>query len=271
MTRSGDRADSLQLLGIPLVLILYLSAIPAFAGDLATSSENPALSYFAEPRTGRKVLSYTIDLALDRETKRGFEIPGQCAEVLRLFDQGSAYKGRVLDRRFWLKVTNDCRYYQLLRRHPKRAIADHVSDFDFMNARLDILPYSPGCIPIGSEDAELECHPTIVDPFGTRQQFPLIETLRSEPPEGHGQSCVLRDGVFTGRIHADRQGLHCLPDQDAPSLRLVGVDFADINGDGFMDAILRFLPAGPGSIRRMIFLPVTRYSEDGEFQLPTMP
>jgi hypothetical protein len=49
------------------------------------------------------------------------------------------------------------------------------------------------------------------------------------------------------------------------------VDYADINGDGYMDAVLRFLPSGPGSIRRTIFLPVTRFSADGEFQLPPMP
>lgn len=271
MMRSGDVKPLLRMLHPPVLLLLCLTTTQAVPDDLVAHAENPALCYFAEPRSGKKVLSYRIELPIDRETERAFAIPDQCPEVLRLFDRGEAYRGNVLDRRFWLKVTNDCRYYQLLRRHPKRAIEDHVSDFDFANARLDILPYSPGCAPSGPNDERLECHPTIVDPFGIRQRFPLVETPPSEPAAGHGQACVLRDGVFTGQIHADRHGLHCLPDNDAPSLRLVGVDFADINGDGFMDAILRFLPAGPGSIRRTIFLPVTRFSEDGEFQLPAIP
>jgi hypothetical protein len=261
----------MKLLRHPAMLILCLAAAQVVSNDLEAASENPALCYFAEPRTGKKVLSYEIELSLDRESRRNFAIPAECPEVLGLFDRGEAYKGSVMDRRFWMKTANDCRYYQLLRRHPKRPLEDYVSDFDFQNARLDILPYNPGCIRIGADDAELECHPTIVDPFGARQQFPLIDAPPAAEPDAQAQACVLRDGVFTGHIYADGQGLHCLPGSDAPSLRMVGVDFADINGDGVMDAILRFLPAGPGSIRRTIFLPVTRFSEDGEFRLPTMP
>ena len=248
-----------------VVLWMLVSLAATVAAEQHLGPGGGPVCYFAEPMTGRKVLSYEIELAVGRDEKRSYTIPDDCDAVSQAFDGALAYKGSIMDRRFWMKVTSDCRYFRLLNRYPTWKIQDFVSDFDFANARLDILPFNSGCP--GHVDEDIDCHPTFVDPFGKLHRFPLLEPLPDVHPPGDAAS-ELRDGVFRGFIYANTHGLHCVASDDAPSLRLVGVDFADINGDGYLDAVLRFLPTGPGHLRRTILLPVTRFAADGEFQLP---
>lgn len=258
-----------QTMMFGLSLLAFLLTGPAFAADGQFVHLPGHAPYFAEPQTGRRVSAYRIDLAIAADEDRSFDIPGDCTEVLQLFDTRQAYKGSIMQRRFWMKVSNDCRYHALLNQYPVREIQDFVSGFDFQNASLDILPFEPGCTPLMDNHDVTGCIPTITDPFGLQIQFPIVEPMPQQHPEGIDKPCELREGVFTGRIFADGHGLHCMPGDDAPSLRLVGVDYADINGDGFMDAILRFLPLQPGNRHRTIFLPVTRDAADGEFRIPS--
>ena len=266
MSRSIVTCRRLLAQGRLVAVWTLVSLAATVAAQQGLGPDGGPRCYFAEPMSGRKVLSYEIELAVGgRDEKQSYRIPDDCDAVSQAFDGALAYKGTIMDRRFWMKATSDCRYYRLLNRYPAWKIRDFVSDFDFANARLDILPFNPGCP--GAADSDVDCHPTFVDPFGNRQNFPLLEPLPDAHPADDG-ACELHDGVFRGFIYADRHGLHCVASDDAPSLRLVGVDFADINGDGYLDAVLRLLPTGPGHLRRTILLPVTRFAADGEFQLP---
>ena len=47
-----------------------------------------------------------------------------------------------------------------------------------------------------------------------------------------------------------------------------GLATADINGDGYLDAMLRLAPLGHGAIRVPLVLPLTRLSADGPLQVP---
>jgi hypothetical protein len=46
------------------------------------------------------------------------------------------------------------------------------------------------------------------------------------------------------------------------------VDYADVNGDGYMDATLKIIPLGPGARRIPLILPLTRTQPEGPFRIP---
>ena len=48
------------------------------------------------------------------------------------------------------------------------------------------------------------------------------------------------------------------------------VDFADVNGDQYLDAVLRFVPIGPGVARAPLTLPLTRTEPEGPFHVPQL-
>ena len=80
------------------------------------------------------------------------------------------------------------------------------------------------------------------------------------------------DGVLTdGGLYIGPDGMRCASRNSQPSLRLIAVDYADINGDGYLDAVLRFVPIGPGAARSPLILPLTRTSPDGAFETPQQP
>ena len=187
--------------------------------------------------------------------------------MLQAVEQGSAYRQSILDRRIWQKVEGDCRYYRFLRRHPLRGLEDHVSDYDFWNAPLSDLPIAPPC---EDEDAPASgCSPAVGEAFGILHR-PAPGAAPADPGAGPGEEtqCRLEDGLFRGRLYVDDRGLRCVAEAGAPSLRLIAVDFADINGDHVLDAVLRFVPLAPGSVRSPLVLPLTRFGDDEPFRVP---
>lgn len=224
--------------------------------------------YFAEPVSGRKVTHYSVELPLDRTQTQSFTIPDDCAAVVQMVETGSMHRGSILDRRIWLKAESDCRYHNFLHRHPLGEMEDHVSGYDFMNARLTDLPIDHRCAP-GQADAPAgNCDPDAIDGFGLLHHFPLAEPHDAGRSESTDGECRLVNGLFHGRLYVDRHGIRCTTGPDAPSLRLIAVDYADVNGDRYLDAVLRFIPIGRGAIRAPLILPVTRKRADGPFQIP---
>ena len=253
-----------QLLATMPLLIGLLAPAPLPAADGHDGV------FFAEPISGRKVSSYCIELPVDQNRRKTFAIPRDCAGVLQLIDEGSFYRSSVLDRRIWQKVESDCRYHGFLNRHPMEEMEDHVTSYDFMNARLDDLPIDQRCAHDQTPEGLADCNPAATDAFGLLHHLPL-GLPQGEPASSHeGSDCQLRNGVFRGRLHIDAQGIHCDAEPNTPSLRLISVDFADVNGDQVLDAVLRFIPLGPGAVRLPMTLPVTRFSDSGPFTVPDL-
>ena len=224
-------------------------------------------AFLAEPSSGRKVTHYTVDLAVARDERQSFVIPDDCEAVMQALEQGKAYRGRIVDRRLWHKVEGDCHYTGFLHRHPRRALQDYVSDYDFMNARLSDLPIDRRCAAATSDSGEAACDPMATDASGLLRHFPLTQPLQ-DGAGGDECECQLTNGVFRGHLFVDAQGVRCTTDPDAPSLRLIAVDFADINGDRFLDAVLRFVPLRAGPARVPLILPLTRFEPDAPFSVP---
>ena len=228
----------------------------------------PAQVHFAEPVSGARVTEYQVELPTNRSETRTFAIPEDCPEVMRCVDEGAVYRSTIIDRRLWQKVDADCRFYSFLYRHPQQVLEDYVSSYDFRNARLSDLPIDRRCADGGSPPDDGECNPSATDGFGMLRYFPLAAPPNASVGEHGAGSCEFRDGVFHGWLHVDADGLHCDAGPGAPTLRLIAVDYADINGDHYLDAVLRFVPIGPGATRSPLTLPLTRTIPEGPFSVP---
>lgn len=270
---SGDvlmthqRASSGVTASLAIALFYGFAALAIAPVQVAADAGHEA--FFAEPMSGRKVTHYTVDLAVGRETRQSFVIPDDCKAVVRALEEGKAYRGRIVDRRLWHKVEGDCRYDGFLHRHPRQALQDYVSDYDFMNARLSDLPIDRRCAAATSDSGETACDPMATDPSGFLRNFPLAQPLQ-DGAGGDECECELTNGVFRGHLFVDAQGVRCTTDPDAPSLRLIAVDFADINGDRVLDAVLRFVPLRAGPARVPLILPLTRFEPDAPFSVPEL-
>ncbi len=216
--------------------------------------------YFAEPSTGRKVERYAIELPVSKRELQTFDIPGDCLAIVRAVDQGSMFRGSIVDRRLWHKVESDCHYYRFLNRYPLNPIEDFVSGFDFMNADLQALPFTDACRRLGQKGSLASCLTLEETPIGSAQDHPMPDPGVDSPVR-----CQLDDGVLRARIHIENDTLICRSNGNKPTLRLINVDYADLNGDRVLDAVLRFVPIGRGSIRVPFFLPLTRSSSSDDF------
>jgi len=261
---SRKRAKRREKRHLAVALSFGIPALLATPGMVGAGESHD--SFFFEPGSGRRVTHYTIELPLNREQTQAFVIPDDCDSVIQSIDEGATYRGSIIDRHRWKKVEGDCRHHRFLHRLPQRVIEDHVSDYDFMNARLSELPIDPRCANPG----QAACKPLATDAFGMLRNFPLTQPVTAPPADVDCTECEFKDGLFRGRIFSDEDGISCEAVPYGPSLRLIAVDFADINGDGFLDAVLRFVPVGPGSNRVPLTLPLTRFDDSEPFTVPEM-
>ena len=248
------------------LLTLCLTTAAAVAGET-----NQA--FFAEPSSGRKVTQYEIELPVRRDERLLFSIPDDCGKLLQRVSIGATYRGGIMDRGLWRKTENDCRFHDFLTRHPQRVLEDHISDYDFRNARIEDLPLDRGCADSSLLADPAKCTTTATGEFGTLRFFPIPIRNAHVPAKDTYVPCVLRNGRFRGYIVADQDGIRCTSDANASGVRLIGVDYADINGDRILDAVLRFIPIGPGNNRIPLILPLTRTETSAPFIVPgpTMP
>lgn len=225
-------------------------------------------TYFFEPGSGRKVTRYDVDVTVDRSQAQKITVPSDCPRVLMMINNGERYRGTVLQRRIWHKVESDCRFHMLLNRHHAADLQDHVSGYDFMNADLRDLPIDGRCTTGPGRPGRNQCTPGTMDGGGLLRYFPLPATT-DQPGGDLLRECRLHNGLFHGRLYLGQDGgMACESTARRPTLRLITVDFADIDGDGFLDALLRFVPLGPGVDRSPLILPLTRFSTDAPFHVP---
>ena len=93
--------------------------------------------------------------------------------------------------------------------------------------------------------------------------------LDAERLHKYAEPCRLDNGIFRGWMVADTAGTHCIPDANAPGFRVISVDYADVNGDGVLDVVLRLVPLAPGTSRIPLILPLTRTAPDSALEIPT--
>ena len=253
--RTGRRRGVRRVTDV--VCMLFLVVGTTGLGATAVGQDRRHEIYFAEPLTGRKVAGYEVELSLTDDGARRFAVPDDCTELSRIIEEGGAYRGTIVNRRLWQKVESDCRYHAFLHRHPRDGLTDYVTSYDFMNARIGDLPLARHCAQAA------ECQPRRADALGMLQHFPLAEPAEEAAPAE--SECALEDGLFRGRLFMTPEGIRCSADTGRPTLRLVAVDFADVNGDRVLDAVLRFVPLGVGAMRMPLSLPVTRFAPDGPF------
>jgi len=222
---------------------------------------------FALPFSGDKGSQYDVELGFANNETRKFRIPDDCSNIMNMVNYGSGNPVNLIDRKLWFKSINDCRYVMMLhmneQSHPEN---NFVDDYDYFNARLVDLPFSAECKGTDEEIFLQQCEqgkdgkPTI------RSYFPFLEVL-SNDANIETEECRFTNGLFRGRLVRTEQGIRCQMDRRAKGLRLISVDYTDLNNDNFMDVVLRIIPLGRGTSRFPIVLPLSRFAPDTQFSI----
>jgi hypothetical protein len=223
---------------------------------------------FAMPFSGDKGSHYDIQLGFrDNEIKK-FHIPDDCNSIMNMVNFGYPNPINLIDRKLWFKSINDCKYVMMMHLNegglPEK---NFVSDYDYFNARLADLPFSSQCKATDDEIFQQECSSIPQEGKVTiRSYFPFLEVLPNDK-NIETEECRFTDGLFRGRLVRTDQGIRCQKDRRAKGLRLLSVDYSDLNNDSYMDVLLRIMPLGRGVSRFPILLPLTRFAPDAEFSL----
>jgi len=248
----------------PNSMRLSLMGILCLASSAAVVASH-APAYFAKPYSGEKVTAYTVELPVGQTEKQSFRIPDQCGEAIEHLSAGALKWGSQIERRLWYKVGNDCAYHAFLNRFPRSVEHDHVSGYDFRNAPLRELLPNPCSVTSGSPDGP--CGPGV---NGRAAIFGFVEVVDdpSVTSEFDAESCRIVAGAFRGQVAADGDELLCRQDRRGSGFRVMSVNYGDVNGDGYLDAVLRIVPLGPATSRMPLVLAYTRFSPDGELRVP---
>lgn len=229
----------------------------------------PGSLFFSAPYSGEKVEHYEVTLPVTREGQQTFVIPADCQSADEALAHGASRWGNRVERSIWRKVQMDCRYVSFLLTFPHQPLHDYVSGYDFMNAELQDISILLDCTDARMNDNPnqhcREFHALGLEGFSFL--FPW-KSGDASPSEENTQTCRINNGIFRGRIIYNRSGTHCIQDPKAPGFRVIAIDYADVNGDTFLDAILRLVPLGIGLRRVPIVLPLTRKEPGGIFTIP---
>lgn len=214
---------------------------------------------FAEPGSGRPVTGYELSLPTTSGQKV-FQVPSDCDVIETLYRVGDAARDRVMERRLWLKATGDCRYFALLHGNEGRDQVDYLAGYDFDALSLDDLP------------DDILCSGSPVGWCGVGREMadsaqPLFDPLNADRQYEDRTPCNLVDGRLRAEIWRGAESLVCVSNPRA-SLRLIGWDAADIDGDGIRDRILRLILISPAHGRRSLRLPLTRLGPEAPLTVP---
>jgi hypothetical protein len=215
--------------------------------------------YFSAPYSGEKVTSYEVTLPVARKNQQQFTIPADCRAAEDALNGGATQWGNRVQRSIWNKVQHDCDYYLFLQNFPRPPLYDFVSHYDFMNTVLKEDPVRTVYAEVIGGNTDQKARST----EKTEKDNPhslLVRDVSNLAASNVEHVFQITGGIFHGNLFYDQRGLHCEQAPDTPGFRLIAVDFADINDDNFLDAILRLIPLGRGTRSTPIVLPVTRKS-----------
>jgi hypothetical protein len=238
----------------------WLAVLPLLALAAAPAAIQAQLIHFRAPQSGDKVSGYPVDLPISRSERRSFAIPEQCAAAAEALARGAAQWGSQVEKSLWWKVDADCRYHDLITRFAAQPFNDLVSDYDFMNADLTHLPLgtgAPATSPrpgVGGMQYASDLTPVL----------PLADPTLDAEGMTRG-ACRVRQGTFRGWVRLTPQGPLCRQDERGPGFRIVSVDYGDVDGDTYQDAVLRVVPLGVRMGRTPVVLALTRKGEEEEF------
>jgi len=246
--------------GIPGGALCWLLLYACWISSVHADTAKP---YFSEPYSGERVTEYEVTLPVTPNKKQSFHIPADCPAAHEAFRQGAQQWGGRVEREVWDKVMRDCYYLAFLQQSGAPHAHDFVSGYDFMNADLRVLPIWNRC---GSKPDAAPCEalpPGVVD-LGL-----ILANTRTENDDGATpEECRIVNGRFRGWVEYKKDGIVCRRDSHANGFRIMAVDLADVNMDGYLDAIIRLVPIGKGYRHIPFILPLTRKSADGAFSIP---
>ena len=229
----------------------------------------PTGLFFSAPYSGEKVAGYEVTLPVTRNDKKSFIIPDNCHAVLEAYKNGADRWGNRVERSIWRKVQLDCDYVIFLDNFPRPPSHDFVSGYDFMNIDLQDIPFWSSCGDTTADDRHANaCNEIFNQSISGFSSFFGWNNSDTHPPVETSENCRINNGIFRGRVVYDQTGIHCVQDRNEPGFRIIAVDYADVNGDDFLDAILRLIPLGRGVSRTPLILPLTRKEPDGVFAIP---
>jgi len=222
---------------------------------------------FAMPFSGDKGSHYDIQLGYANDEIKKFHIPDDCSNIINMVNFGTANPINLIDRKLWFKAINDCRYVMMLGMNENsQPENDFVSHYDYFNARLADLPFSSQCKATDEEIFQKQCGEVQDGKPTIRSYFPFLEVLPNDK-DVDTQECRFTNGLFRGRLVRTDEGIRCQKDRRTKGLRLISVDYTDLNNDSYMDVVLRIMPLGRGVSRFPILLPLTRFNPDTTFSL----
>ena len=245
---------------LPWLNLLFLLPVASAAlTTLPASATDDSVPQFREPGSGHRVSGYTIDLDAGDGDVLTYKIPDDCERLITGIGAEPRHLPTPMVRQAWRKVETDCRYYLLLHSDSQLPHKDYVSSFDFMNMSLDQLPVTV----LEDRDDAMSRRPPPDRRTGIVENLPMA--LPDDPSQSKpATACRLLDGLLRGDVFIDDNGqLRCSAGDGRPTLRLITVDFSDVNGDQVTDAILRFVFLRPGMPRGPMILPMTRDAPDG--------
>jgi len=219
--------------------------------------------HFRAPYSGERVETYEVTLPVSAQHKETFQIPRDCDLAHNAFRLGADQWGGRVERRVWDKVMQDCYYATFLQRTRTPVAHDFVSDFDFRNSDLRELAAAAGCDAAADRCESLP--PGFVE---LKQVLTLGPQEDDDGAQPSAEQCRVENGVFRGWVSFEPDGMKCLLDRHANGFRMVAIDYADVNADGYLDAVIRLVPLGRGLRHHPLILPLTRTTADGPFSVP---
>jgi hypothetical protein len=98
----------------------------------------------------------------------------------------------------------------------------------------------------------------------------LLEPKSENTTASGEDQCRFRDGKYRGKLYLREGKLSCEYDPKAPGVRIRSVDYADVDGDGFLDAVLFLVKIGSGRGRQPWLLTLSR-KQPGDVFYPLSP
>jgi hypothetical protein len=231
---------------------------------MSSVQADPPKPFFSKPYSGERVTEYEITLPVTAQEEESFHIPADCTAAHAAFQHGAQQWGSRVEREMWDKVMRDCYYLAFLQQSGAPHVHDFVSSYDFMNADLRDLPIWERC---GSKpEANNSCQPL---PPGVVDLALILANTRTVGQDGATpEACRIVNGRFRGWVEYKKDGIACRTDHKARGFRIIAVDLADVNMDGYLDAVIRLVPIGKGYRHIPFILPLTRKKADGPFTIP---
>ena len=192
----------------------------------------------------------------DEELNVELSLPEECEQLDALMDRWGGWQdGAGLSKSFAYAAF--CSRMELLSGGARAAKFDFVSEIDFTQMPLALIPYEIDCRGVSSNEFFEYCdNPEVrlgslcgegkpVPPLNY-VTFSLGWSGQCAPNQSVEQHCQLVDGYFRGKFVVANGKIDCIRDEqeEEDGIKVYDVQFRDMNNDGFMDAIVSVAQVG---------------------------